>query len=73
MDKKQKTILIAIAFALVLLCSGLILLYILINSLTKDNVKIRKAKTANIVLEDYKTTYFNIKKPVGWKVETLEE
>ena len=62
---KNKNTIIIIASVVV----GLILIFILINSLTKDNVKIRKDETANIVLEDYKTTYFNIKKPC--KVTTL--
>lgn len=64
---KNKNTIIIIASVVV----GLILIFILINSSTKDNVKIRKDETANIVLEDYKTTYFNIKKPVGWKVDTI--
>ena len=45
---KNKNTIIIIASVVV----GLILIFILINSLTKDSVKIRKDETANIVLED---------------------
>ena len=35
------------------------------------NVKIVKSEANKIELEDYKTNEFSIKKPKGWKVETL--
>ena len=35
------------------------------------NVKIVKSETSKIELEDYSTNEFSIKKPKGWKVDTL--
>ena len=36
-----------------------------------SKLKIRKSEVSNIVLEDYSNSYFNIKKPKGWVVDTL--
>ena len=36
-----------------------------------SKLKIRKSEFSNIVLEDYSNSYFNIKKPKGWVVDTL--
>ena len=35
------------------------------------NIKIVKSEASKIELEDYKTNEFSIKKPKGWKVDTL--
>ena len=36
-----------------------------------SNIKIVKSNANNIELEDYNTNEFSIKKPIGWKVDTL--
>ena len=36
-----------------------------------SKLKIRKSEVSNIILEDYSNSYFNIKKPKGWVVDTL--
>lgn len=38
---------------------------------TDKNIKIVKSETSKIELEDYSTNEFSIKKPKGWKVDTL--
>ena len=35
------------------------------------NIKIVKSEASKIELEDYQTNEFSIKKPKGWKVDTL--
>ena len=35
------------------------------------NIKIVKSEASQIEFEDYKTNEFSIKKPKGWKVDTL--
>ena len=71
--KDKKNLMIVGLFAVII-----VLLVVLlgkkggISMISPDSkLKIRKSEVSNIVLEDYSNSYFNIKKPKGWKVDTL--
>ncbi len=63
-DKKSTLIIVGVIVILALVI-------ILTQNLSKDNVKIRESEVSKVVLEDYKSTYFSIKKPKGWIVNTI--
>ena len=78
-ENKSKKILIVLA---VLILIGISLVIILnkkelnsnISNTSKNNnskLKIVKSKIDKLVLEEYKNDIFSIKKPKGWKVETI--
>ena len=78
-ENKSKKILIVLA---VLILIGVSLVIILnkkelnsnISNTSKNNnskLKIVKSKIDKLVLEEYKNDIFSIKKPKGWKVETI--
>lgn len=77
--KDRKNIIIIVLSIVVILLLGIFIVQktfkegdnIIKNVKNKDKVKIRKNEVSKIELEDYKTNEFSIKKPKGWKVDTL--
>lgn len=77
--KDRKNIIIIVLSIVVILLLGIFIVTktfkegdnIIKNVKNKDKVKIRKNEVSKIELEDYKTNEFSIKKPKGWKVDTL--
>ena len=64
--KDKKIIVIIVVIAVV----GIAALFGIFNNSDK-NIKIVKSEASKIELEDYTTNEFSIKKPKGWKVDTL--
>ena len=77
--KDRKNIIIIVMSIVIILLLGIFVIpkifkggdNIIKNVTNKDKVKIRKNEVSKIELEDYKTNEFSIKKPKGWKVDTI--
>ena len=77
--KDRKNIIIIVMSIVIILLLGIFVIpkifkggdNIIKNVTNKDKVKIRKNEVSKIVLEDYTTNEFSIKKPKGWKVDTI--
>lgn len=76
--KKSKIIIIIVAAIIFLILSVIIVETIggkktIINNsnMNKSKFEVKENEVSKITLEEYKDTYFTMKIPKGWKVETI--